>query len=400
MIEKINEFLNKLNLDLRISKNGRFIDQKVTPDVLSFMADCIMNYTHGSDDVLFSIKHIWESDYFKKNVKMIFGKPSPENTTVNHEYDKFIAQPIKTMGYAGLLGTEKKGRTTYFHIKNKEILEYIALKDRYAFNFLLIYLTKVFQDSDFIKNINKFINLSKEKRATTSDFLELKEKYQKFIIGNTKINGKVEVNRIFTKVINIFSCENGCQGTLKGHLSKRPIYYSDLMYNRVNFRDLDKEKGISRQELVQKDIAPHAEYNEYLVSKAINFIKNKYHKSEIEDEFYNGSATHVHHIFPKGEFPGLARYLENLIKVTPEQHYTKAHPNGNTHLIDKDYQLICLISKSETIEKSIKSGEIWYSKPNFIYVINSGLLLTGDNQFAVELEFNKIREKLKTEYKK
>ena len=401
MITKISEYLDKLDLDLRKSNNGRFIDQKVTPDVLSFIADCILNYTSNSIEKEFCVKDIWHDEYFNKNVEMMFGKPSPKNKTATHEYDKFIAQPIKTLEYANILETIKKGRTNYFKIKNLEILEYISMKDKNAYLFLEVYLKKVLTDSGFIKYIDDFISKATNEKISKEDFAFLKEKYENFIIGNTKINGKTEVRRIFTKVLNIFSVENSTLGTIKGNLSNRNIYYQDLMYNRTNFRDLEKEKRISRTEakVSTEDQGSYEEYNEYLVRKAMDFIKKKYTESEIRDSYGSGPAVYVHHIFPKNEFPELAHYLENLIKLTSEQHYSHAHPKGNTHIVNKEYQLICLLSKSKSIEKSLISGEFYYSKINFIFVANTGLRLEDDKRIKETISFSDMRNELKTIYK-
>ncbi len=401
MIPKIIKYLNKFDLDLRKTNNGRFIDQKVTPDVLSFVADCIINFTSENIEKEFCARDIWEYEYFNKNIEMIFGKPPLNKETMENEYNKVAGQPIKTLEYANILKTTKKGRKNYFKIKNLELLEYISIKDKNAYLFLTIYLRKVLSDSGFIKYIDDFLKKALKGQTTKENFNFLKEKYEIFIIGNTKINGKTEVRRIFTKVLNIFSAENNTPGTIKGHLSKRNIYYQDLMYNRINFRDLEKEKGISRTEakISKKDQKAYEEYNDYLVRKAINFIKKKYKESEIKDSFGSGPAVYVHHIFPKNEFPEIAHYLENLIKLTSEQHYTHAHPKGNTQIINKDYQLVCLLSKSESIEKSLIKGEFYYSKPNLIFVINAGLNLENKNKLSNKLTFQAIKNELKTKYK-
>lgn len=401
MIPVITKYLNKFNLDLRKTNNGRFIDQKVTPDVLSFVADCIINYRSGEKTKKFSIKDIWNDKYFNKNVKMIFGKPSPKNKTAAHEYDKFIAQPIKLLEYAKILEAKKVDNANYFKIKNLDILEFISIKEKNAYLFLAIYLRKVLTNSSFIKFIDKFIKKAKKDTATKEDFTFLKEKYQQFIIGNTPINGEVEVNRIFPKVLNIFSVENNTLGSIEGYLSKRNIYYTDLMYNRTNFRDLEKTKGTSRQEAetLKKRRKPYEEYNDYLIQKATTFIKKKYKDSEVRDAFASGSAVYVHHIFPKNEFLEIAHYLENLIKLTSEQHYTHAHPKGNTQIINKDYQAVCLLSKSESIENSLIKGEFCYSKNNLIFIINTGLKLGGKERLSEKFSFKEIREKIKTIYK-
>lgn len=88
-------------------------------------------------------------------------------------------------------------------------------------------------------------------------------------------------------------------------------------------------------------------------------IKFNASRSEVTDELSVGRiATHMHHIFPKGDFPVIADYVENLIALTSGQHMQKAHPNGNTRTISKDYQYTCLICKTESIRKiwSIRSA--------------------------------------------
>ena len=111
----------------------------------------------------------------------------------------------------------------------------------------------------------------------------------------------------------------------------------------------------------------------------------------------NGVATQVHHIFPKNEYPEIATYLENLILLTPTQHATKAHPNNNTRLIDKNYQYLCLLSKSDSIKKSIDIDRDWfYSKEDFIFVLNDGI--KPDVQFTVGQTFDEINQKITFEY--
>ena len=57
MIQKIINFLNAHNYDVRISKNARWIDQKCTPDVISIIADCILEYTNHNTEIEFSTKY-------------------------------------------------------------------------------------------------------------------------------------------------------------------------------------------------------------------------------------------------------------------------------------------------------------------------------------------------------
>ena len=132
-------------------------------------------------------------------------------------------------------------------------------------------------------------------------------------------------------------------------------------------------------------------YESYQVTKAMNLLRKIQIESEVKHQFAKGEATQVHHIFPKSQFPMIAHYLENQIKLTATQHFTKAHPSNNTQVINKDYQFICLIAKSKTIEDSLKTiGEKYYRKESFVYVINIGL----DAELSMKLTFPEIRAQL------
>lgn len=393
MIQTIRKFLNRYDLDVRKSGDARFMDQKCTPDVVCFIADCLVNLNpHGE----FTVKDVWDMQYFIKNASAIFGKPSPKNHTARHEYDKFIQQPLRMLAYAHILDMEKRGNTNYYRIANANILEYIATKERNAYNFLYQYITKVLSDSNILKLFETFKQLCQKGCVTKQDFNELKDRYIRFTIGNTAINGEVEVRRIFTKVINIYSAENDIQGTEHGHLSKDIISFSDLMYNRKNWRDIDKAKAQTRQEAANaEETYLQNQYDAYQVTKAMNLLRKIQIESEVKDQYAYGEATQVHHIFSKSQFPAIAHYLENLIKLTATQHFTKAHPNNHTQITNKDYQLVCLLAKSHTIESSLKKvGDRYYRKESFIFVINVGL----NSDLSTNLSFPEIRKQLRLIY--
>ena len=395
MLQTIKSFLSQFDLDVRKSGDARFMDQKCTPDVVCFIADCLINLNPKGE---FTVQDVWDMQYFIKNASAIFGKPNPKNETAHSEYDKFIQQPLRMLAYAHVLEIEKRGSANFYRIGNYDILDYIATKERNAYNFLYIYITKVLNDSNMIKYFEKFKDACEKGSETVrkAEFKELKERYERFIIGNTKINGEVEVRRIFTKVLNVYSAENGIQGTERGRLSPDIIYFSDLMYNRKNWRDIDKAKAQTRQEAASAEEQKQQDaYDSYQVTKAMNLLRKIQIESEVKDQFANGEATQVHHIFPKSQFPMIAHYLENLIKLTATQHFTKAHPSNNTQVISKDYQLICLIAKSKTIEDSLKTiGEKYYRKESFVYVINIGL----DAELSMKLTFPEIRSQLRLLY--
>lgn len=186
-------------------------------------------------------------------------------------------------------------------------------------------------------------------------------------------------------------------GSVKGRMSESQFYYTDLMYNRKNWRDMSKDKTISRQEAInvsEQNIIEGTAFNAYLVQKAMNQIRKMYTESEVRDQWANGDATQIHHIFPKSKFPQLAHYLENLIKLTATQHYTKAHPNNKTDAINLDYQLVCLLAKSDSIEKSLQKNELYYRKESFVYCINTGL----NQELKADLTFRQIKTELATIY--
>lgn len=195
---RIDDYFSNINLDIRVrGNNPRFIDQKCTPDVLSFIADCIINLNKDE----FVRDDIWDLEYFKKNAVLIFNKPSPNNSKVSNEYDKFISQPLDLLSYAGILFKDKVGNKNRFKVNDntKDILEYIAMRDRNAYFFLLSYLSKMLKDSGFIKHIDYFLD-----HQTKEDYNLLKSKFEQFLIGYSHIGnrgssngGKVEARRIF-----------------------------------------------------------------------------------------------------------------------------------------------------------------------------------------------------------
>lgn len=228
----IQAFLNQHNYDVRKSGDARWIDQKCTHDVLCIIADCIQEFIQDDLEKSFTVTDIWKSDYTKENVIDIFSKPSTDNNNAENEYDKFFSQPIKLLAYSQILKAQKKGQRYYYQVANLELLQYIALRDRNALNFLILYITKVLQDSELYGVFNEFFN-----EQSNDLFHQLKNAFTDFTIKHTKINGKTECGRIFTKVLNPLAFKMKKKGTIKGSLSKNPITMNDLQYNRINWRD-------------------------------------------------------------------------------------------------------------------------------------------------------------------
>lgn len=394
MIEEINKHLQKFDYDVRKSGNARFTDQKVTPDVLYIISNCVLNFVQNDPNLVFSTKDIWESDFANEEVKNIFNKPDVMNSKARSEYDKFFAQPLKMLEYSKVLKLIKKGNRNYFSVSNFSILKYISFRERNCLTFINTYLQKVLSDSGIWVLFEKFYE-----NNTKQNFDTLKDGFKEFLYTYTNINrtNKYEPGRIFTKVINPIAYNKKSFGTKGGFLSPDIIGFDELMYNRKNWRDVSKVKGETRQEYEAraKDLIKKRKlaYSRFSMQQAKNLIAERYNKvSEVQDELAVGDATQVHHIFPRNEYPSIESYVENLILLTATQHSTKAHPDNNTRRIDKAYQYVCLQSKCDTIQESVEViNDGFYSKVDFSFVLNTGI---NTNNFNEDLSFDEIRNRL------
>ena len=392
--DTINAHLSHYDFDIRKSNYARFTDQKCTPDIVSFMADCVINMT--ATKPLFTLYDIWQSQYFIRNVRVIFNKPWANDERAKHEYDKVLAQPLNLLVYAHILKViPSGGRTKVFTVENPHLLDFISRRDNNAYEFLYCYLYKVMSDSGFMRYIDEYKNNCRRNLKLARE--EVYGRFHMLIDGNTPTHSELDTTRIFHKIINIFACEYG----LPGSSGTDNMMYSDLMYNRTNIRDYFKRKEITRQEArgiraKQIDAERMMEISQYYIQKAIKQIKKIETCSEVHDSYGRGEATQVHHIFPKNEFPLLAGSLENLILLTPTQHFTKAHPNNNTQIVDSDYQRICLLSKTDTVRSSIETvGEEYYRKASLIDVVNQGL----DLDLSTTISYNQLKDSINSHYR-
>ncbi|MFT2623664.1 restriction endonuclease [Helicobacter pylori] len=368
---QIINFLKLSDYNIRKTQNARWIDQKCTSDVLSIVADCILEFTQYSIKKSFSVKDIWNNPYTNENVKMIFSKPDLNSNFSKHEYDKFFSQPIKLLAYSGILFETKTGNRNIHTIQNIELLEYLMQRETNALKFLILYIQKVLTDSGIYPLFDNFLQ-----KQDTESFKQLKDDFTHFTINNTAINNATECFRIFTKIINPLAFYYGKKGTRKGFLSNTIITKDELNYNRINWRDIGKNKNTTRQEheLISYSIVANSNY---FISKAKKVVK------QYNDNFNHSfsevkgneivQATQIHHIFPVQDFPLIADYIENLIALTPNQHFIYAHPNNQTRLIDKDFQYICLLAKTNTIFNDTQGV---YDLEHYIFVLNMGLKTT------------------------
>lgn len=398
----IQRFLDEHDYDVRKTHNGRWIDQKCTMDVVCLVSDCIVEYTSNRPDKTFTVNDIWYSDYTVENVQQIFSKPDPTEKASN-EYDKYFGQPIKLLDAAGIIHGEKSGRGYTYSIVNQELLEYISFRERNSYNFLCLYIEKVLKDSGIYRMFEYFFRLQDK-----NSFKELKDAYTSFTIQNTPINGAIECGRIFTKVLNPLACKYKKCGTERGHLSKDIITQDMIMYNQRNWRDILSEKPKDMTRVDYEITLPKPD--DYMTTYRINRAKRNLRrfndlyrdgKTELFDERHiMDPATQIHHIFPSNEFPLIADYLENLIALTPTQHYSYAHPNNNTQYVDKDYQYLCLIAKTGAIRDNLIGNTdkpIIYDFYLYQNVLNTGL--NTEEFFEVqEMDFNGLLNRLEKYY--
>lgn len=391
--ENVAAALDRRNYDLRVSGNGRWIDQKCAADVITVVADCIMNYGAAHAGELFTTPDVWHYDYTVENVEAIFRKPGVERAEARNEYDKFFQQPMEMLAYAGVLRKEKRGNRNFYAIADADVLEYIALRERNTLVFLKLYIEKVLRDSGIYGLFENFFNLQ-----TKGPYEEMKEGFSDFIIRYTGINGRVECNRIFIKVLNPLAYFHHVCGTERGSMSEHPITYDMLMYNRNNFRDIysNKAKGITRKEYAAAHpVAVNDAYYHYQSAKAKRFLRQfneqtRDGKSEHLDGVHiHDRAIHMHHIFPEADHPEICSYLENIIALTPTQHLGYAHPDGKTTEIDNAYQHLLLLSKADRIRENLNSDTVEhiYEFSNLLYVLNVGfddddVLEIADMDFA------------------
>ena len=377
------------NFDIRINRNSRFTDQKVIPDVLSAVCECVIEYLGNEKHKEFTKNDIWHSEYANELITSSFNKPNLKNA--KSEYDKFFAQPLKALSYAKVLKEEKKGTTNYYTVIDFEILKYISLRERNALFFLDIYLTKVLKDSGIYQSFSTFF----ENQDKASLNLLRKDLFT-FYYSNTSIKEKYEPPRIFNKIINILAFKQNLKGTASGTVSKFSLTIDEIRYNRVNWRDIGKDKQTTR-EMFYKNLSENEEnkgFFNYSIQKAKKFVKQIHRYSEIH-RFDNYLALQAHHIFPQNEFPEIADLPENIIAITPNQHFYRAHPNNKTTVIDTNYQMICLMSKLDSIEINYRADNDDYNFDDFVKVLNTGY---NTDFFKRTMEFEEVKHQIVNNY--
>lgn len=379
--QDIVTFCDSHSYDLRVSGNGRWIDQKCTPDVLWSISDFVIEYVDNVRDE-FTVKDIWQSDYAKQTIADTYSKPGTDDETAAHEYDKVFSQPLCMLDYAGVLEDISTTKRHRYRVRNRDVLEYIARNDLNALRFIQIYVEKVLRDSDLFPVFWEFFDTQ-----DSAHFNAMKRRFIYFYHEFTPIKKDYEPKRIFTKVLNPLAVKYSKRGTESGRLSSNIITRADLMYNRDNFRDLyrDKPKGISREDwraahpefdirpgyFVQMMNASKRNLRDYIVQYRNNTSELTMYVEQFSDR---SAPTQIHHIFPRNEFPTIMHYMENLIALTPNQHFGFAHPNNNTHVVDLMAQRDLLIAKTYSIKSNIENAfeDNLYTFNNLLTVLREG----------------------------
>mgnify|MGYP001779030350 CR=1 FL=1 len=386
--KRIKDFINKQDYDVRKSKNARFTDQKCIPDVVCAVAECIIEYVGDDLSVQFSKDDIWHSEYANQLLSECFSKPDTENKTMSSEYDKFFAQPMKMLASAGILSEEKVKGVNIYRVLEYDILMFISMREKNALIFLDDYLSKVMSDSGCMPYFDDFFT-KQDKRSFEALRDGLTLLYKKY----TPVKGDYEPPRIYNKIINIMAFRRRKKGAIRGSLSSNPLTIEEIRYNRINWRDVEKPKGMSRQEYaaqVDDNVENYSGYYERAVNQAKKFVRDLEQYSEVH-HYPSYMATDAHHIFMKSEFPELADMPENIIALTGTEHYSYAHPNRNTQRTDPNYQMVCLLSKLDSIERNFQSGNADYSLSDFTTVLNKGL---DTDEFNVQMGYEGIKANL------
>ena len=364
--------LEDIDLDARSSNSNRFFDQKATPDVVSSIASVVL--VTARDTKAFNNKDIRESREFQRIADEVFVKPKLEQAP--REYDKFVNQPMQVLRCAGVLDGIRKGNSWHYRIRKRDILKKVAESEMSAIDFLVVYLDKFLLDSGLSAPFRRFF-----KQQNKDSLANCVDSFKDMMQQHMNTNNPTEPARICNKVINILAYDRCFKGRIGGHLSKGRITLEDIRYNRINWRDT-KPKNQPRTAAQPRDYS-----NISLVRKVIQDVK-KFHRNapEINREFSDilldtvqAHTVQAHHIFPHSDFPQLADVRENIILLTPSQHYSMAHPKGKTQKISLPFQLGYLLKKLETIVRcELRDDCNFYSLETFFKVLSQGAIINNE----------------------
>ena len=186
-------------------------------------------------------------------------------------------------------------------------------------------------------------------------YIPLRDRIIEMYHTHTPVKKDYEPKRIFNKLLNVLAIRRKKLGSKKGFISKDIISLAEIRYNNANWRDINKPKGMTRQDYaltVDGTTATNKGYYNRAIDQAKRVVRELEQYSEVH-HYPSYPATDAHHIFMRSQYPDLADMPENIIALTGTEHYTFAHPNRNTQRTDENYQMVCLISKLDSIERAV-----------------------------------------------
>lgn len=376
------EYFSNISLIKNTSKKGIHFEQKITPDLLWCVCQVLQQLTLDNKNLVFTDRDVRNSTIFNNLMIDYFSKPYQSENTEN-EYNKISSYHLGFLVYCDVIEEVSTSPKNY-RIKNFHIIKELATHELTSLNFLIAFVNKFIADNglySFFKDYS--LNQSQD------NYIKAKDAYWNWAKKNTKVrtNKPIHSNRVFNKIFNIFAYGNSLRGQSGAKISERKCPYNYLIYKRINFRDELMPRGISRKEFIElEDIVTSLEQKERQIKKE---VREKHPDGEVQNinlGYVNNNIFNCHHILPKNEFRSFIAYRENIIILTPEQHYSFAHNRG-TSSINKEFQIQCLLYKLQSIEKSIINIETFYNLENFIEMI--------DSLFKVNFKKNKDIKEIK-----
>jgi len=363
---------------------GIHYEQKITPDLLWCVAHVVLDLTKENPDKIFTDNDVRESPVFDSIMRDYFSKAPQENA--ENEYNKVSSYQLGVFAFSGII-EQISARPKKYKVNNQEALSYIAVNDFNASKFLGEYTEKFIQDNGLNTVFENY-----RRDPNQDNYLRAKEAYWNWAQTNTAIRGSDprHTYRVFNKIFNVFCYKNHLPGEDASNITIGPCPYSFLIYNRTNFRDKDIPSGTTRHQY-QEEVLSEIEQGgvvETLLQKVKDAVRVRHgNDSEIKDAalgYMPNSGVHVHHILPRHSYPQFSLSKENLISLTPGQHFSFAHIESNTRTTNTDFQIICLKKKFEHIKEFLRAGDGFYDLKEFIKIINVCLRMTIGENSTVE----------------
>lgn len=390
--EFLEKYFRRLDLTKTPEKTGIHFEQKITPDLLWCVAQAILSIIESNDSKVFSDKEIRTSQVFDSLMRDYFSKPGQEKDTEN-EYNKVSSYQLGLLTYSCVL-KQVGQRPKQYQVEEMEILKFIASNELNSIKFLGLYVDKFLKDNKLLEIFKNY-----KEQPILSNYIKAKVEYLNWARANTKVKGLDPRHsyRVFNKIFNIFAYTHRLPGELKARVIRGICPYFFLVYNQPNFRDVRKPPGMSRRafyRLFIKEASKRVQL-QIRVRHAKQEVKEKHQGSEVQESkwgYEKDVGMAAHRILMESEYPEFASFRENVIVLTPGQHFSFAHPRGNTQIVDEKFQLVCLLAKLKSIEHSINKKDSFYKLKNLILILNKRFNWNLNQKTNIKA----IRKKLKS----